>query len=123
MTKATKQKEQAKSAQKQPKTRLTQGMRASLLRHMNRRFIESFDGSAIKVTLDDLVRNVNMVLRVKFPEEDVAVFRRYEQARRDHCIRFQSASGPRIFMARLEEANGDIVDIPCLRGCYSNETF
>jgi hypothetical protein len=79
---------------------------------MNSRFLKSFDGSKIAATLGELVRHVNSALRAKFPEEDLIVFRRYEQAQRDHCIRFLSANGPRVFMAHLLEAGDAVVDIP-----------
>jgi len=98
-------------------------MRANLRQHMNKRFLQAFDGSKIKEKLDELVKHVNAVLRAKYPEADVVVFRRYDQARRDYCIKFQSANGPRIFTAMLNEAGEDVADIPKLRGCYSGNTF
>jgi hypothetical protein len=71
--------------------------------------------------LQQLVRYANQAIRAKYPEADMAVLRKYEVVRTDHCLRFQFPGGR--VDGRSFPYDAPLADLPQHRGCYSEEVF
>jgi hypothetical protein len=106
-----------------PKTRLNKDMKHMLLGHMEAEFEARIDDAALSETYIALLEKVNAILRAKYPEADMPVLRKYKLNRVDTCLRFTILGTERIFGIRLQppgKVKGDVADIPCTGGCYSN---
>jgi hypothetical protein len=106
-----------------PKTRLNKDMKHTPLGHMEAEFEARIDDASLSETYAALLGKVNAILRAKYPEADMPVLRKYKLNRVDTCLRFTILGTDRVFGIRLQppgKVKGDIADIPCTGGCYSN---
>ncbi len=112
------------------KLRLTNERRDAILDYMMAQYDEKRDKAAETAALDDLIERINATLRVKYPEADMAVLRRYEVTRKDTCLRFAVLDTGRVFDVNfnrdyelLEVVRPRLADIPGAAGCYRSEAF
>jgi hypothetical protein len=113
---------------KPTKTRLTKTTRDVLHRFMCEQFRARLDRVEIDKTLTSLVDNTNKLLRAKYPEADMPVLRKYKLVRVDTCLKFTVIGTERVFGVRFNQHDvlpGEIsvVDIPCMKGCYSGDIY
>lgn len=113
---------------KTPKTRLSKDMRETLHRYMVGEFRNRLDRSEIEKTRQALVERANALLRAKYPEDDMPVLRKYDMVRVDPCLKFTILDTGRVFQVSFNHSYSDLgaadlVDIPCLRGCYNHEIY
>ena len=75
------------------KTQLNKARRAIIEEYGFKHIESSIDRTRENDLLQQLVRYANEAIRAKYPEADMAVLRKYEVVRTDHCLRFQFPSG------------------------------
>jgi hypothetical protein len=115
-------------AVKAPKTRLTKGMRDTLYRYMGEELVQRLDRTEVAATLFELVEKTNVILRAKYPEEDMPVLRKYEMVRVDSCLRFTVSETGRVFGVDFSQpgilrTETKLADIPHRRGCYNMDVY
>ncbi|MFO0949635.1 MAG: hypothetical protein U0835_00495 [Isosphaeraceae bacterium] len=73
--------------------------------------------------LATLLEGANAAIRAKYPEEDMAVLRKYKLQRVDRCLKFQFPSG-RVDGFTFASEDG-LADLPYRAGCgyFSNDVF
>lgn len=86
-----------------PKTRLTQTKRDEIVRYMIARYDEKRIGCERDRCGLALVAKINKLIRARFPESDVAVFRKYEYAGRPSPLRFSEPDSGRVVGLDLRE--------------------
>ena len=75
------------------RTQLNNARRAIIEEYGFKHIESSIDRTRENDLLQQLVRYANEAIRAKYPEADMAVLRKYEVVRTDHCLRFQFPSG------------------------------
>lgn len=97
----------------------------------HRDIIETYGEKTIRASIDragetdlleTLIDGANAAIRVKYPEADMVVLRKYKLERIDYCLRFQFPSG-RVDGFSFHMRGNDIADMPSCRGCFSSEVF
>jgi hypothetical protein len=81
----------------------------------------SIDRTRENDLLQQVIKYANEAIRAKYPEADMAVLRKYEVVRTDHCLRFQFPSGR--VDGRSFPSDAPLADMPRQSGCYSGEVF
>lgn len=127
-TKSTAKRKPALVPVKTTKTRLTKSMRETLHRYMLDGFRKRLDRTKIDKTLAALVERTNAILRVKYPEDDMPVLRKYEMVRVDYCLRFTAPDTGRVFGVRFSHptvlpTEVKLAEIPCRSGCYNHDIY
>lgn len=102
------------------------------LTNARRDVIRDFGVKHISTTIDRtkeqkhlaaMVEGANAAIRAKYPEADMVILRKYNLARKDHCLKFHFPSG------RVDgfsfQSDAGIVDLPYKAGCHysSNDVF
>ena len=103
------------------KTQLNKVRRAIIEEYGFKHIDASLDRTRENDLLQQLVRYANEAIRAKYPEADMAILRKYEVVRTDHCLRFQFPSGR--VDGRSFPHDAPLADMPQHRGCYSGEVF
>jgi len=75
------------------KTQLNKARRAIIEEYGFKHIESSIDRTRENELLQQLIGYANEAIRAKYPEADMAVLRKYEVVRTDHCLRFQFPSG------------------------------
>ncbi len=96
--------------------------RREVVREYGSNYIKtSMDRSKEQKQLAVMLKETNYAIREKYPEADMAVLRKYELARVDHCLKFQMPSG------RVDgfafNADCEVADIPNNRHCNYYNSF
>ena len=75
------------------RTQLNKARRAIIEEYGFKHIESSIDRTRENELLQQLIGYANEAIRAKYPEADMAVLRKYEVVRTDHCLRFQFPSG------------------------------
>jgi len=103
------------------RTQLNKARRAIIEEYGFKHIESSIDRTRENDLLQQLVTYANEAIRAKYPEEDMAVLRKYEVVRTDHCLRFQFPGGR--VDGRSFPPDAALADMPRQSGCYSGEVF
>lgn len=100
------------------KIRLNKSHRDLITEYGTKHIAATIDRSKEAKLLQVMIDGANSAIRVKYPESDMVILRKYKLERVDRCLKFQFPSG-RVdgFRFELEDA---VVDMPCKAGCYSS---
>lgn len=104
------------------KTRLNNAHRDLLSAYGHERIAGLIDRSEEKAFYAQLLDSANQAIRKRYPEEDMAILRRYDAAHIDRCVRFQFPSG-RVdgFYFPYEETA--LADLPYRRSCTTDAAY
>lgn len=108
------------------KTRLTTAAREVTLSFMVQQMTMRMDEhSSFGMRTEATIQATNMILRVKYPESDMVVLRKYQSTRVDQCLKFCSVETQRVFGLDFRNfgALDRLADIPRGRGCYSEDIY
>jgi len=103
------------------KTQLNKARRTIIEEYGLKHIDLSIDRTQENQLLQQLIGYANEAIRKKYPEDDMAVLRRYGVVRTDHCLRFQFPSGR--VDGRSFPSDAPLADMPQHGGCYSGEVF
>jgi hypothetical protein len=103
------------------RTQLNKARRAIIEEYGFKHIESSIDRTRENDLLQQLTRYANEAIRAKYPEAEMAVLRKYDVVRTDHCLRFQFASGR--VDGRSFPSDAPLADMPQHRGCYSGEVL
>jgi hypothetical protein len=106
------------------KTKLLQSTRESLLEWMFKQAEDKLKAKLSKVEAK-AIEAANKAIRVKYPEKDMEVLRKYKCTRRDNCLRFVTDDGHFFGVEfEYEEQKGDrLADLPMSGGCRQDDVF
>lgn len=113
------------------KTTMRESMRDGILDWMIKEYDKKAEGSIDKIR-DKAAAVANKALRVKFPEADMAVLRKYSLTDIDGCIKFMNSETAQVFGVEFDfkyDGSGKriypvpLADIPSRRGCRSGDVF
>ena len=104
------------------KTRLNNTHRQQLRTYGYEKIASLIDRGQEKAYYAQLLDAANTAIRQRYPEEDMAVLRRYDTTHIDRCVKFQFPSG-RVdgFYFPSEEAG--LADMPYRRHCLTHAAF
>jgi hypothetical protein len=68
---------------------------------------------------------MNVAIRKKYPEDDMAILRKYDATRKDRCLRFVDSESNQFFGFdwEYEAEPKELADVPTKRGCRSDDVF
>lgn len=113
------------------KTPMRESMREGILDWMMKQYDEHNKNKIDKVR-DRAVAAVNKTLRVKFPESDMIILRKYSLGTIDGCLKFVNSETGQVFGVQFDyQYDGGhnrvweaaIADIPHRSGCRSGDVF
>ncbi len=102
-------------------TQLNKARRTIIEEYGFKHIESSIDRTRENDLLQQLITHSNEAIRAKYPEADMAVLRKYEVVRTDHCLRFQFPCGR--IDGRSFPSDAPLADMPRNSGCYSGEVF
>jgi hypothetical protein len=103
------------------KTQLNKARRTIIEEYGFKHLGSSIDRTRENDLLQQLIGYANEAIRAKYPEADMAVLRKYQVVRTDHCLRFQFPSGR--VDGRSFPSDAPLADMPQHSGCYSSDVF
>ena len=113
------------------KTVMRESMREGILNWMTKQYDDNNKTNINKVR-DKAVAVINKALRVKFPESDMVILRKYSLTHIDGCLKFVNSETGQVFGVQFDYDydkasnriwEADIADIPHRQGCRSGDVF
>lgn len=102
------------------KTPLNSTRREIIQKYATDHIRQQIDRTRESDLLSTMAEEANQAIRVKYPEADVAVLRKYGLTRKDNCLRFQFPSGRVDGFTFPADA---VVDLPKMHGCWNQDVF
>ncbi|WP_020469647.1 hypothetical protein [Zavarzinella formosa] len=106
------------------KTQLNKTRRELILEHIEKAVIpNAIDRTHEKALYDAILSGANVAIRLKYPEADMAILRKYRCTRFDRCLKFQFPTG-RVDGFSFPYADEErLADMPNGGGCFTRDVF
>jgi hypothetical protein len=111
------------------KTRMKENVRLSIFDWMQSEY-DNKHKDDLKEPLKKAINEANKAIRVKYPETDMEVLRKYKCTRLDKCLKFLEKETQRFFGIDFFHYHDNdaakaagLADLPNAGGCNSNEVF
>ena len=105
------------------KIRLNKTHRDILTAYGQGKIADLIDRKKEKALYAALIEGTNKAIRVKYPEEHMAVLRLYKLARFDRCVKYQFPSGRVDGFTFQYEDEKLLADLPSRSGCFDSAVY